>query len=274
MASGVRAFDVVVEGSDAAAFVAALACARIGLRVANVVTDATPIFEPENFSNHGGIIAELCDQLGVGYSITDVPSDELAIVGIPANPFSRSVRTALGWSGAWRVYADRLLPLLSIGNEEDFGRLVTKRLGRRASSALVGPALIREFGVSSMNLPIVEVAPGLSQAMSRVGSLTSGVLELIASDSGWAQRITIDGGTQALMQTLRDRMDYFAVQVLSQKEATKVTATVRLDDVAASEASPSWERAIVRAQERAEAARIEVLRDPSKPPVGPIDLAR
>lgn len=274
MAVGAHVFDVVVEGADAAAFVAAIDCARIGLRVAVIPGPVPEPFMPERFSNHGGIIAALCDELAVRYTVRDVPVSELVIAGIPANPFSPTVRAAVGWSGAWRLYADRLMPLLAIGNEENFGVLVTKRLGRRVVQKLVAPWLRRELGVESLDIPVGEVAPGLSQATSRVGSLTAGVLELVADDPRWAQEITIDTGTQALLERLRERMAYFAVQFPGEKLIPKLSSTVTITSAHASPEAPAWERAIARARESAAQARTLVLSDPDKPPVGPIDLAR
>ena len=274
MAAGAHVFDVVVEGADAATFVAAIECARIGLRVA-VIPGAIPEpFVPQSFSNHGGTIAGLCDEFSVPYSVHEVPVQELVIAGVPANPFSTAVRATLGWRGAWRIYADRLLPLLAIGNEEHFRRVVTKRLGSRAATKLVAPWIKAQFGITDLNVAMVEIAPGLSQAMSRVGSLTAGVLELVADDPGWAQTISISGGTEVLLEALRERMDYFAVQAPSQKAAAKITSTFTIDSAHASPEAPTWERAIVRARELAAAARATVLSDPEKPPVGPIDLAR
>lgn len=274
MAVGAHVFDVVVEGADAATFVAAIDCARIGLRVAVIPGPVPEPFVPEHFSNHGGIIADLCDELAVRYTVSDVPVSELVIAGVPANPFSPAVRAAVGWPGAWRIYADRLMPLLAIGNEENFGALVTKRLGKRVVGKLVAPWLRRELGIESLDIPAVEVAPGLSQATSRVGSLTAGVLELVADDPRWAQELTVDSGTQVLLERLRERMAYFAVQFPSEKVIPKLTSTVTITSAHASPEAPSWERAILRARESAAQARAVVLSDPDKPPVGPIDLAR
>ena len=274
MASGAHVFDVVVEGADAAAFVAAIECARIGLRVAVIPGSVPDPFVPRSFSNHGGIIAGLCDEFSVAYTVHDVPVQELVIAGVPANPFSASVRDAVGWRGAWRIYADRLLPLLSIGNDENFGEVASKRLGKRVVAKFVAPWVRAQLGVSDLNIAMVDIAPGLSQAMSRVGSLTAGVLELVADDPRWAQSISVMGGTEALLAALRERMEYFAVQTPSEKVISKITSTVTIDSARASDEAPTWERAIVRARELATEARAFVLSDPGKPPVGPIDLAR
>jgi hypothetical protein len=272
VAGGANAFDVVVEGQDAPAFVAALECARYGFRVAVIVDPKREVFLPPEFSHHNGSIAELCDLLKVRYDIIDQAPDALAVAGVPGNPFSPGVRSALGWSGAWRVYLDRLKPLLQIGNEESFDRLVRRRLGSRALRDLVQPEVTRLYGTQTSDLGVTAIAPGLTTAMSRVGSLTAGVLELIADEPRWAQAVHITGGTQVLVDALAASLEYFAVQRVTPKQAEKLKATVWLLDVAASAEHPAWELQVPHAKEAAEAARVTLLSDPENPPVGPIDL--
>lgn len=267
-------FDLAVVGDDIASMVLALECARYGFRVALVSADVPARTLPTEFVHAGGTMAQVCDDLVVAYDIVDVAVEEWNIVGIPGNPFSDSVRSLLGWRGAWRIYLDRVLPLLSIGNEDDLERLVAKRIGKRALTSLVMPALANAFGLSTAEVRVDEVAPGLSQAVSRVGSLTSGVLELIATDGRWVQRLRIVGGTQALVDALTAKLDYFAVQRVTAKQGEKVSATIWVGDVACSDEQPSIERQIPRAQRRAAQVRAELLSDPENPPVGPVDLER
>lgn len=273
MAAKANRFDVAVDGDDVPAMLTALEIARFGFRVA-LIEGPSPRALPTYFSNEGGVITALCDELSVGYAVSDVPGDEWAVVGIPGNPFSHGVIGALGWRGAWRVYADRVMPVLAIGNEPNLDRLVTKRIGRFAAEKLVLPVLQERFCLDSLNTRVDEVAHGLSQAVSRVGSLTAGVLELIAADGGWAQRVDIDGGTKALVDALRTKLDYFAVHIIPDDKADSVTASIWVEGVSATDESPSWSRLVPRARERASAIRAELLSDPEKPPVGPIDLER
>ena len=273
MAARANRFDVAVDGDDVPAMLAALDIARYGFRVA-LIESVVPRALPENLTNEAGVIAALCDELNVSYAIADVPTDEWAIVGIPGNPFSPHVVETLGWRGAWRVYADRVMPVLAIGNEDNLNRLVTKRIGKAAADTLVLPALRAQHGAENLDVRVDDVAHGLSQAVSRVGSLTAGVLELIAADAGWVQRVNIDGGAQALVDALRTKLEFFAVHIVPDSEADRIEAMIWLEGVSSSTELYSWSRLIPRVRERAAAARAQLLSDPEKPPVGPIDLER
>ena len=94
-------FDVAVVSRDPAALVAAWACARIGLRV--IVLELPDAELGDAPSNAGGTVAQLCSDLGLAITIQEPPRGEENIYGIPGNPFSTSVRGALGWRGAWRI---------------------------------------------------------------------------------------------------------------------------------------------------------------------------
>jgi hypothetical protein len=271
---GADVFDVVVDGGDAAALLAARECARFGFRVAVIDDPARWMFTPEDFTAHGDAVADLCLELGVEVEEVNQAPEALNVAGIPVNPFSPSVRSSIGWSGAWRVYLDRLRPLLQIGNEVNFDKLVRRRLGARAFERVVLPELSRLFGITDAAVPVTALAPGLPEAMSRVGSLTGGALELIATDPLWGKRIRVVGGTGVLLEALNKAADYFAVQRVTKKRGEKLTATVWMLDIATTEQMPSWELAIARARQLAEEARTVLLSDPGNPPVGPINLAR
>lgn len=263
-------FDVAVRGSDAATYVFAVECARYGFRVA--VDDRAKCYVPESFADYDGTIAQLTQEYGVGIAETIQPDAQLSIIGIPGNPFAPGVVARFGWRGAWRLYLDRLRPLLQIGNETDCGRLVRKRLGRPGIT-LVSEALAHDWGVSNPDgLAIDEVAPGIVQAMSRVGSLTSGVLELVAAEPRWGTRVEVVGGTEALIDAIVAQADYFAVTRGINRD--EVVATIVVDDVAADSALPNWSRQVVRAREKARRVRRELLTHPENPPVGPVDLER
>jgi oxygen-dependent protoporphyrinogen oxidase len=274
VARGADVFDVVVDGGDAAALLAARECARFGFRVAVIDDPERWMFIPEDFTAHGDAVAKLCLELGVEVEVVDQAPEALNVVGIPVNPFSPSVRASIGWSGAWRVYLDRLRPLLQIGNEVNFDKLARRRLGQRAYERVVLPEVSRLFGITEAAVPVTALAPGLPEAMSRVGSLTGGALGLIATDPQWGKRIRVVGGTGVLLDALSTAADYFAVQHVTKKRGEKLTATVWMLDVATTEQAPSWELAIAKARHLAEEARTVLLSDPGNPPVGPIDLAR
>lgn len=264
-------FDVLVVGDDGPALLLALECAKFGFRVA-VADHPRPLPLPAEFVHSSSHVTELCDELGVGYVIERREIFESEVVGIPTNAFAPQVRTRVGWATTWRIYLDRLMPLLRIGNEPDFGTLVRKRLGRSATEALVRPEMKILFGLDAVNAPIDEVAPGLSQAVSRVGSLTGGALELIVENPGWRERVTIVGGTIALITRLTERLSYFAVTRLANENLHTVRAQFVVDDASCTPEHPSWAKQIQRARIRAHDLRRALLRDPEKPPIGPVDL--
>ena len=216
-----NAFDIAVIATDASGLVAALDCARIGLRV--VVWEIPGRQVGDEHSAIGGIVAEVCDDVGISYtSSRPEPGDE-NILGIPTNPFSSAVRRTLGWRGAWRVYLDRVMPIMGIGNERSFAKLVTRRLGQRAYRLMIQPRVVGETGTTE-DLDVGDLVPGLAEATSRVGSLTLGVIEMMAADERAVQRVTLTEGMTALTQALRARLDYFAVTRFICREVTVLSS--------------------------------------------------
>lgn len=211
-------YDVLVVGSDAAALVAALDCARIGLRVVVFATPAAK-HRPTVFSHRGGIVASFLTELEIAYTVresgpTSGSPAEGSIVGIPANPFAVNVRQSLGWRGAWRVYLDRVTPLLTIGAETNVGSIVRRRLGKAAVKTLVDPVLRELYGRTADEIPVAAVIPGLNQAMTRAGSLTTGIIELIMDDPRVAQTVEVAGGTRLIEAALRERLAFFSARII------------------------------------------------------------
>ena len=301
-------FDVALVSRDPAALVAAWECARIGLRV--IVLELPDAELGDAPSNAGGTVAQLCTELGLAMTIQQPPRGQENIYGIPANPFSTSVRGALGWRGAWRIYLDRLMPIMSIGNERSLHRLVRRRLGARALRLLVQPRLDSDLGISS-DVDVVDLVPGLGEATTRVGSLTLGVIEMMAADPAVVQRVEVAGGMPALRASLHERLDYFAV-TRHRVSAVEVVAGAAPDDdatltfvlpdarpqpvtvsallasreylesvsstslpagvVGVSDRAPSLSTALPASREAAALVRQALLSRAEKPPVGPVDL--
>jgi len=300
-------FDVAVVSSDPTALVAAWECARIGLRVVVLELPDAPL--AENQSNTGKIFADLCGDVGISVTThTPEPGTE-NLYGIPANPFSAAVREVLGWRGAWRIYLDRLMPIMSVGNERSLLRLVRRRLGARALRLLVQPRLVSDLGLRG-DVDVVDLIPGLGEATTRVGSLTLGVIEMMAADVTVVQSVRVDGGMLVLWSALRERLDYFAVTRRDAKDV-EVTAGTATDDVlvrftaADGQSSsftagsllatreiveevsshelptgvvgihnraPSMAAALAASRHEAAQVRQALLSRAEKPPVGPVDL--
>jgi oxygen-dependent protoporphyrinogen oxidase len=216
----------------------------------------------------------------------------------------------MGWRGAWRIYLDRLMPIMSLGNERSLHRLVRRRLGARALRLLVQPRLASDLGIMS-DVDVVDLVPGLGEATTRVGSLTLGVIEMMAADPAVVQRVELAGGMPALRAALHERLDYFAVTrrravevavtpgaqpdddatltfsatdarpeslmvsaLLASRDVLDTVATTNLPVgvVGLSERSPGLPTALRTSREAAASVRAALLSRSEKPPVGPVDL--
>jgi len=301
-------FDVAVVSSDPSALVAAWECARIGLRVIVLELPDAPLGEMP--SNAGDVVAQLCADLNLRATIHTPQPGEENIYGIPANPFAAGVREVLGWRGAWRIYLDRLMPIMSLGNERSLHRLVRRRLGPRALRLLVQPRLGEDLGLNA-DVAVADLIPGLGEATTRVGSLTLGVIEMMAADPSVVQRVTVCGGMPALRTALHERLDYFAVTrhrvtsaqvgpgtqqdddalvtfsnpdlgtasvqaaaLLANRECVEGVSSLSLVTgvVGVSERTPSLFSALPASREAAATIRQVLLSRVEKPPVGPVDL--
>ena len=287
--------DVLVIGSDLASFVAAIDCARIGLKVDVWIPKQEENVGTADFSHRGGVVAEVLEDLGVNFEIVVPAPGEEEVSGIPMNPFSLRVRNAVGWGGAWRVYLDRIKPVLTIGAEQDLAKLVRTRMGEAALQKLVNPVLLERYGLPAEELAVDAVAPGLSQAITRGGSLSNGVAELLAEDPRASQRVVVPGGLDEITQAAIAKLEYFSATVTRVSDPTKKLASgwkkagvvladfgevelpegidaERVAEVGLSSDYPGLERAIPASQHAALGMRRLLLSDPEKPPVGTISF--
>lgn len=294
-ASSAQPCDVLAIGSDLAVFAAALDCARIGLKVDVWIPTDSENRGATIFSHRGGVVAEALDELGVEYHVISPTKGEEEIAGIPANPFSARVRRLLGWRGAWRIYLDRIKPVLTIGTEQNLGKLVRTRMGEAALEKLVNPVTLERYMVPADELKVDDVIPGLAQAITRGGSLSNGILELMAADSRAVQTLIVPGGLEAITQAAVERLEYFSAPVTRVADPTKKLATAykkagviladfgdvelpdgidreRVAEVGISSQNPGLERAIPSSQQVALSMRRVLLSDPEKPPVGTISF--
>lgn len=289
------ACDVLVIAADLAALLAAIDCARIGLRVdVRLTPDPLPVLA---LSNREGVVAAACEELGVPFDVVEPAAGEYVVAGIPGNPFSHYVRDRVGWRGAWRVYADRLKPVFTIGNETNFGRLVRQRLGTQIAENLVQPTISAMYQRDMDELSVDSVAPGLAQAMTRGGSLTTGVLELVAADPRVAQTVAPHGGTAALRAAALNSLDYWGAAVTEttsaqlERQLAKLVGTAnavlcdprlatlpayinpeRVGIVGVTAEHPGLETAIPASRAAAATIRRVVLSDPDNPPIGPVEF--
>lgn len=180
--------DVRILGGSLSASVAALECARLGLSVeliaheldepAKRVTDTEGGWRwfTETFDGISLTPVTGSSEIIVGHRGQPVPVPPDSILGIPSSPLSEDVVAALGQRAATRAYLDRVKPVLTIGKEHRLGALVEKRMGKALRAILVEPLVFEKFGVTSGELDVAVAVPGLNEAITRTGSLSTAVL--------------------------------------------------------------------------------------------------
>ncbi|GAA1800977.1 protoporphyrinogen oxidase [Agromyces neolithicus] len=258
---------MVVVGGGVAGLVAALECARVGLRVTllerrdelggcvgRIELDGLTLDSgAESFATRGGSVAELLERLGLADDIVDpnpagawlvwgrergldtrptpsgatrpakvdaAPLPKTGMLGIPANPLGDDVRRIIGWGGAWRAYLDRLMPILTIGRAHSLGKLVRSRMGAAVLDRLVTPISAGVYSADPDDLDLDVVAPGLNQAMTRMGSLSGGVADLIEERKAGAAVRGIRGGMHRLVDALVAELARFGVTVITGADVT------------------------------------------------------
>ena len=228
---------VVVVGGGIGGLVAALTCAKIGIRVTVVeasdrlggalcTTEVGGVrvdLGAEGYAARGGVVRALVEELGLADAvvtadpraewIAGLPGGSVAlpaetIRGIPENPWDERVRRIIGWRGTWRAYLDRLRPPLTIGQERSLGRLVRTRMGEPVLDRMVAPLSLGAFSIHPDDVDVEIVAPGLSAALTRTGTLSGAVTQMRAAAVGAAGEGLegIDGGMSRLVDALRDRL--------------------------------------------------------------------
>ena len=250
-----RSTDVIVVGGGIAGLVAALECAKVGLRVTvlerreaiggcvgRIELDGLSLDSgAESFATRGGTVAELVESLGLtdavespnaagawlvwpgsGRRLDAAPLPRTGMLGIPANPLGDDVRRIIGWRGAWRAYADRLMPILTIGRAHSLGKLVRSRMGDAVLERLVTPISAGVYSTNPDDLDLDVVAPGLNEAMTRTGSLSGGVGQLVEERRAGGAVQGLRGGMHTLVDALAAQLERFGVEVLTNTEATNL----------------------------------------------------
>ncbi|MGO4690520.1 protoporphyrinogen/coproporphyrinogen oxidase [Glaciibacter sp. 2TAF33] len=251
--------DVIVVGGGISGLVAARDCARIGLAVtvyeaADAVGGAVARHDvagltldsgAESFAVRRGAVADFIAELGLtdaviapnpagawlhlpkndnpNQSVT-VPAPKAGVLGIPGSPLADDVRRAIGWRGAWRAYADRLIPVLKIGREHSLGDLVGKRMGRRVLERLVEPVASGVYSAPAADLDVDVVAPGLNTALTTAGSLSGAVLSLRAQAPAGSAVGGLRGGMTTLVDALVADLDRLGAEIVTGTRIEALTA--------------------------------------------------
>lgn len=255
--------DVIVIGGGIAGLVAARECAHLGLKVTiyeatDAIGGAVATHEvagltldagAESFAVRKGAVADFVAGLGLADEIVapnpagawlllpgtsagsanppvSVPLPKTGVLGIPGSPLAEDVRRVIGWRGAWRAYADRLIPVLKIGREHNLGELVRKRMGRRVLERLVEPVANGVYSAPATDLEVDVVAPGLNAALTTTGSLSGAVLAMRSSAPAGAAVGGLNGGMSRLVTALVADLEHFGAQIVT---GARVTALSRTD---------------------------------------------
>lgn len=273
---------VIVVGGGIGGLVAARECARIGMRVTllesedelggairradldGLVVDAGA----ESYATRGGHVRKLIDELGLADHIVTpnpagawlvgapgvaaAPLPKGGILGIPANPFADDVRRIIGWRGAWRAYVDRLRPPLTIGQERSLGALVARRMGAKVRDLLVAPVTAGVYSANPDDVDTEVAAPGLNAALTRAGSLSGGVAQLLADRSDRTKKApgsaveALGGGMSRLVDALAADLQELGAAVRTGAAAESIAPdgddwTVTLSPIAVDGAEPERE---------------------------------
>ncbi|KAA9089508.1 protoporphyrinogen/coproporphyrinogen oxidase [Microbacterium radiodurans] len=229
---------VVVVGGGIAGIVAALECARLGLRVTLLeaaghlggsldrvqLGDLTVDAAAEAFPDGAPTLSALVEEVGLSGELEpargDVtwlvgangaaPAPADTVLGIPANPWAADVRRHIDTRGSWRAYLDRVRPPLTIGHRHSLGELVESRMGERVRDRLVAPYVLAVHGVAPEFVDVDVAASGLNAALTRTGSL-SGAVSLILREP--RRRMSLRGGLFRLVDALAARLHDYDVDV-------------------------------------------------------------
>ncbi|WP_353815191.1 protoporphyrinogen oxidase [Agromyces sp. SYSU T00266] len=270
-ASDHRSTDVVVVGGGVAGLVAALECARLGLGVTvleqaerpggcvgRIEVDGLALDAgAESFATRNDSVSKLVERLGLADAV-ESPNPAGAwlawgdrgerraarlprtgVLGIPANPLGEDVRAIIGWGGAWRAWRDRVTPILKIGRAERLGPLVRQRMGDAVLDRLVTPISAGVYSTDPDDLDVDVVAPGLNEAMTRAGSLSGGVGQLVEARRAGSAVLGLRGGMHTLVDALIAELERFGADIRTGVRATALERRPARDaDPRA--ASPSW----------------------------------
>lgn len=238
--------DAVVTGRSLPALQTALDLAEMGLQV--VVLDDAATEAPSQWAERDpdGIIRAFAKRIGTAIDhaaagaeaaqLVELPASpplllqktawlpqpEPNVLGIPAVPLASESAAALGSGGAFRAYLDRLTPLLTVGKTRMFGTLVQKRMGTKVRDRLVDPQVFERFGAAASAVEAAIAAPGLNEALSRAGSLSTAVLAYADRNVARETRVKPALGAVRFAEEALHRLELYGVRLSSDRAASIV----------------------------------------------------
>ncbi len=234
--------DAIVTGQSLPALQSALDLAEVGLKVAVLSPEKSDSFEPSAERDPEGSIAEFITRIAetieqadrqpasnqdVGQPVRrEFPIPPLLykqgkwlkqsspeVLGVPAVPLASENIALLGSAGSFRAYLDRIIPLLTVGKTQFFGELVRKRMGAKLREELVDPQTFERFGVMADEVEVAIAAPGLNEALSRSGALSSAVLAYSDRNVARETRVSPAQGAVDFRRAVIKRLELYGVEV-------------------------------------------------------------
>lgn len=223
--------DVLILGGNMPGVMTAIECAKLGLKVAMVFNelDVPNTAVTDGSGGWSSLMTEL--ELDAPVAITIPPAFVRSakghicavlpesLLGIPSSPLAAEVVECIGQSAATRAYLDRIKPVLTIGKERHLAALVSKRMGTPLLNTLVQPFVVQRFGADAAHVDVAIAAPGLNEAITRTGSLSTGVLATFAALNERERSFTLPAPTE-LSQAIRKRLEFWSVQVVDAQPDT------------------------------------------------------
>lgn len=253
--------EVLLLGGSIPSLVAALELAKVGIKV-RIAGDAEQMLQHAQLPQRpvrdpSGEVAELFDELAAPISAGAHPEPSIEVArqapsqtwlqgrdaafkpqpfpsyfGIPTTvPITTECVDMLGTGGAFRAYLDRVKPLLTIGKQENFAKLVESRIGRAARELLVELPIFERFGVSAAGIEVSIIAPGLNEALTRTGSLTGSTLQQLERHVARETTVVPADGWAALAARLIERLEMFGATKLDAAHISLVRVAHEAGDI-------------------------------------------
>lgn len=235
--------DAIVTGRSLPALQSALDLAEVGLRVVLLHDSSQAGARPCAERDPDGVIADFLKRIaapvaGAASSEPAAAAKAIAavaappmllhgtewlrqaspnVLGIPAVAIASETIAMIGSGGAFRAYLDRITPLLTVGKTQMLGELVRKRMGAKVRDRLVDPQVFERYGAESAEVEVAVATPGLNEALSRAGSLSTAVLAYAERNVARETRLTPALGTEALVRHMLQLLELYGVEVRSEQ---------------------------------------------------------
>lgn len=187
------------------------AIVRLLERIADPLPGATGAHEAERAAQLRVVNGDRATPKLLSHSGAAEAQPEPNVWGIPESPLSERAIALLGAGRAFRVYMDRVTPLLTIGKTRSLGQLVRRRLGPHALRVLTEPLVRERFGVAADEVEVAIAAPGMNEALTRAGSLTGAALAIAERHRDREATVAPAAGWRALVAALTERLEHYGV---------------------------------------------------------------